>query len=80
MYSYLPTNIHTFIHNIYTDTYIQIRIGGGYYDRMFTAAIDCLPDVISITSYNEWGEGTQIEPSVPKNITHTALGNDTHIR
>lgn len=25
-----------------------------------------MPSLVSITSYNEWGEGTQIEPAVPK--------------
>lgn len=44
------------------------REGGRYYDTMFEAAIGCSPRLISITSYNEWHEGTQIEPSVPKKI------------
>lgn len=44
------------------------RDGGGYYDKMFEGAIDCAPALISITSYNEWHKGTQIEPAIPKTI------------
>jgi glycoprotein endo-alpha-1,2-mannosidase len=29
-------------------------------------AIGAHPAVIAITSYNEWHEGTQIEPAIPK--------------
>ena len=39
------------------------RESGSYYDRMWGAAINARPDAVSITSYNEWGEGTQIEPA-----------------
>ena len=35
-------------------------------DRSFSAAISVLPPVITITSMNEWHEGTQIERAVPK--------------
>ncbi len=44
------------------------RQNGAYYDREFTAAIAVRPPIISITSFNEWHEGTQIEPAVPKQI------------
>jgi glycoprotein endo-alpha-1,2-mannosidase len=44
------------------------RDGGRYYDDMFHAAVACRPKLISITSYNEWHEGTQIEPAIPKSI------------
>lgn len=40
------------------------RENGMYYDRMFKAAIDCGASYIGITSFNEWHEGTQIEPAV----------------
>lgn len=41
------------------------REGGAYYDRMFSAAIESKVKWIGITSFNEWHEGTQIEPAVP---------------
>ena len=44
------------------------RENGAYYDRSFQAAIDAGPDLIGITSFNEWHEGTQIEPAVPKQV------------
>ncbi len=44
----------------------RARDQGAYYDRMFRAALDSGAAVLSITSYNEWHEGTQIEPAVPK--------------
>ena len=34
---------------------------GKYYDDMWRAAVDAAPKVVAVTSYNEWGEGTQIE-------------------
>jgi hypothetical protein len=39
------------------------REGGAYYERSWRAAIDSNPDWIVITSFNEWPEGTYIEPS-----------------
>ena len=33
------------------------------YDRMWRGAIRAAADVVTITSYNEWHEGTQIEPA-----------------
>jgi glycoprotein endo-alpha-1,2-mannosidase len=39
------------------------RRHGQTYDAMWQAALDAGPDVVTITSYNEWGEGTQIEPA-----------------
>jgi glycoprotein endo-alpha-1,2-mannosidase len=40
------------------------REEGAYFDRMFGAALEVNPRLIGITSFNEWHEGTQIEPSV----------------
>lgn len=44
--------------------YAQDRRRGRYYDDSFGAAIRCRPRLISITSFNEWHEGTQIERAV----------------
>jgi glycoprotein endo-alpha-1,2-mannosidase len=44
------------------------REEGAYYDREFLAAIEAKPDLIGITSFNEWHEGTQIEPAVTKAV------------
>ena len=47
---------------------------------MFKNAVHTSPDFISITSFNEWHEGTQIEPVVPKKIpsfTYLDYGEDT---
>ena len=40
---------------------IRSRAGGATYDRMWRAAIRAAADVVTVTSYNEWHEGTQIE-------------------
>jgi glycoprotein endo-alpha-1,2-mannosidase len=39
------------------------RANGRTYDSMWNAAIRAGADVTTITSYNEWNEGTQIEPA-----------------
>lgn len=46
------------------------RENGKYYEKMFDAAIQVNPEFIGITSFNEWHEGTQIEPAIPKKIDH----------
>ena len=40
------------------------RQAGEYYDRQWSAALAAEADWIGITSFNEWHEGTQIEPAV----------------
>jgi glycosyl hydrolase family 99 len=42
------------------------RRNGGTYDALWAAALRASPDVVTITSFNEWGEGTQIEPAAPR--------------
>ncbi|KAF5270417.1 hypothetical protein FQR65_LT05605 [Abscondita terminalis] len=44
------------------------RRHGQYYDVAWRTAISSNPKYVSITSFNEWHEGTQIEPAIPKNV------------
>ncbi len=43
--------------------FAQDREGGGYYARSWAAAIASNPNWVVITSFNEWPEGSYIEPS-----------------
>src|SRR5262249_41720153 len=45
------------------DTRIKPRLDGGTYDSMWRAANDPRADIVTSRSYNEWSEGTQIEPA-----------------
>jgi hypothetical protein len=42
---------------------VRPRNDGLTYDRMWKTAIKADADLVTITSYNEWQEGTQIEPA-----------------
>ena len=45
------------------DTRVKARRNGATYDAMWRAALGAQADFVTITSYNEWNEGTQIEPA-----------------
>ena len=45
------------------DTRVKPRRNGATYDSMWRAALSARADLVTITSYNEWNEGTQIEPA-----------------
>jgi len=45
------------------DRRVRPRRNGATYDAMWKGAIRSRADLITITSYNEWHEGTQIEPA-----------------
>jgi hypothetical protein len=45
------------------DMRVKPRLDGSTYDSMWRAAEAAGADLVTITSYNEWGEGTQIEPA-----------------
>jgi glycoprotein endo-alpha-1,2-mannosidase len=45
------------------DSHVLDRRDGATYDSMWRAAVRAGADVPTITSYNEWNEGTQIEPA-----------------
>jgi glycoprotein endo-alpha-1,2-mannosidase len=58
------------------DPHVRLRDGGATYDAMWRAAIHAGADRVTITSYNEWHEGTQIEPArtpPPRKLSVTAL-------
>ena len=42
---------------------VRPRLHGATYDRMWRTALRAGADLVTITSYNEWQEGTQIEPA-----------------
>jgi glycosyl hydrolase family 99/SH3 domain-containing protein len=46
------------------DRFARSRDDGNFYRATWQAAINSRPDWVIITSFNEWVEGTQIEPSV----------------
>jgi glycoprotein endo-alpha-1,2-mannosidase len=45
------------------DQVVRPRRDGWRYDCMWKAALRARADLVTITSYNEWQEGTQIEPA-----------------
>ena len=45
------------------DPFVKQRRNGATYDSMWKTAIASHADRVTITSYNEWHEGTQIEPA-----------------
>jgi glycoprotein endo-alpha-1,2-mannosidase len=47
------------------DLRYKSRRDGKTYDSMWRAAIRAGADLVTVTSFNEWHEGTQIEPAAP---------------
>jgi glycoprotein endo-alpha-1,2-mannosidase len=45
------------------DIRVKPRLLGATYDGMWRAVLAASADLVTITSYNEWSEGTQIEPA-----------------
>jgi hypothetical protein len=40
------------------------------YDRLWRRVIRANADIVTVTSFNEWHEGTQIEPARPSTATY----------
>merc|ERR1711915_1104117 len=43
----------------------QPRRNGVYYETAWRMALSSPAKLVSVTSFNEWHEGTQIEPAIP---------------
>jgi hypothetical protein len=48
-------------------TRVKPRLGGATYDERWSGAVAGGADAVGIVSYNEWHEGSQIEPAAPSN-------------
>lgn len=42
------------------------RVNGRYYETSLQATLSVRPEIVTITSFNQWHDGTQIEKAVPK--------------
>ena len=51
------------------------RKEGAYYEEMWREAINIHSEIVSVTSFNEWHEGSQIESAVKKE-GYEDYGND----
>ena len=58
------------------DLRVKPRRNGLTYDAMWISALRANPDLVTITSYNEWSEGTQIEPAKPEPAAGAYLSYD----
>lgn len=55
----------------------QERNDGAYYRDYWAHALNTQPEIVSITSFNEWHEGSQIEAAV-KRDNYLDYGADPH--
>jgi len=61
------------------DAFVRDRQGGQFYRETWGGAIASRPDWIIITSFNEWLEGSHIEPSVAYGDSYLSLTRDLSV-
>jgi glycoprotein endo-alpha-1,2-mannosidase len=61
--------------NTWTHSNERSRANGGYYEKLWKAAIMADPAVVIINSFNNWYEGTGIEPSLNIDRFHWEASN-----
>lgn len=72
---YIDTNVRP-----WNDQTTRPRDNGNYYRKMFQDLPKDSNMIVAITSFNEWGEGTQIEAAIEKqNYQHYHQGPFTYI-
>ncbi|KAI4812021.1 hypothetical protein KUCAC02_014878 [Chaenocephalus aceratus] len=55
------------------------RVNGRYFETAQQAALNARPEIVTITSFNEWHEGTQIERAMPKKtVTRVYMDYQPH--
>ncbi len=73
VYSIIPGWDHSRI--VSQKNIVQARQLGKYYDDNWKEILKQKPEAVSILSFNEWHEGTQIEPAVPHKVNNYKYNN-----